>query len=123
MKTILLTDDDPEIVELIQLKLANSDYRLITARDGKEAVQTCLEQSPDLVLMDIKMPNMDGFDATKALRSKGFINPIIILTASESEADRKTADEIGCNGYILKTRDLTGVKSLINMTLLHFLKF
>ncbi len=121
MKTILLTDDDPEIVELIQLKLANSDYRLITARDGKEAIQTCLEQSPDLILMDIKMPKMSGFDATETLRSKGFTNPIIILTASESEEDRKTADELGCNGYILKTEDLPNVKSMIDWTLLHFL--
>ena len=123
MNTILLTDDDQELVELVQLKLTDSEYRLITARDGQEAVQTCLEQSPDLVLMDIEMPNMNGFDATRTLRSKGFKNPIIILTASESEDDRKTADEIGSNGYILKTGDLDNVKSVINMTLLHFLKF
>lgn len=123
MKTILLTDDDEDIIELVQLKLADSDYQLITARDGEEAVRTCMEKSPDLVLMDIDMPNMNGFDATRILRSKGFTNPIIILTASESEEDRKTADEIGINGYILKTRDLDNVKSVINMTLLHFLKF
>ncbi len=121
MKTILLTDDDPEIVELVQLKLTDSDYRLITARDGKEAIQTCLEQSPDLILMDIKMPNMNGFDATKTLRSKGFTNPIIILTSSDSEEDRKMADELGCNGYILKTEDLPNVKSMIDWTLLHYL--
>tara|TARA_B110000116_G_C16336997_1_gene359336 strand:- start:47 stop:247 length:201 start_codon:yes stop_codon:yes gene_type:complete len=66
---------------------------------------------------------MNGFDAAQSLRSKGFKNPIIILTSSESEEDRKTADELGCNGYILKTRDLTNVKSLINMTLLHYLDF
>jgi DNA-binding response OmpR family regulator len=120
MNTILLTDDDPELVELVQLKLTDSDYRLIIARDGQEAVQTCLEQAPDLVLMDIEMPNMNGFDATKTLRSKGFTNPIIILTSSDSEEDRKTADELGCNGYILKTEELTNVKSMIDWTLLHF---
>lgn len=121
MNTILLTDDDPDLVALVQLKLTDSDYRLIIARDGEEAVQTCLEQSPDLVLMDIEMPNMNGFDATKTLRSKGFTNPIIILTASNSEEDRKTADELGCNGYILKTEELSNVKSMIDWTLLHFL--
>ncbi len=121
MNTILLTDDDPELVELVKLKLTDSDYRLIIARDGQEAVQTALELSPDLILMDIYMPNMNGFDATKALRSKGFTNPIIILTASDSEEDRKTADELGCNGYILKTEELTNVKSMIDWTLLHYL--
>ena len=121
MNTILLTDDDQELVELIQLKLTGSDYRLIIARDGQEAVQTCLEQSPDLVLMDINMPIMNGFDATKTLRSKGFTNPIIILTSSDSEEDRKTADELGCNGFILKTEDLPNVRSMINWTLLHYL--
>ena len=122
MNTILLTDDDPELVELVKLKLTDSDYRLIIARDGQEAVQTALELSPDLILMDIYMPNMNGFDAIKTLRSKRFTNPIIILTSSDSEEDRKTADELGCNGYILKTRDLTNVRSMINMTLLHFLE-
>ncbi len=121
MNTILLTDDDEDIIELVQLKLADSDYRLITARDGQEAVQTCLEHSPDLVLMDIEMPNMNGFDAARTLRSKGFTNPIIILTASDSEEDRKTADELGCNGFILKTEDLPNVRSMIDWTLLHYL--
>lgn len=123
MKTILLTDDDEGIIELIQAKLADSEYQLLIARDGNEAVRTCMEKNPDLVLMDIDMPNMDGFDATIALRSKGFTNPIIILTVSDSEEDRKRANEIGINGYILKTSDLSNVKSVINMTLLHFLKF
>ncbi len=85
MKSILLTDDDPEIVELIKIKLSDSDYQLVIASDGEEAVRIGLEQSPDLILMDINMPNMNGFDATQTLRSKGFKNPIIILTSSESE--------------------------------------
>ncbi len=123
MKTILLTDDDPELIDLLYARLADTEYRLITANDGKEAVQICLDDPPDLVLMDIEMPNMNGLEATQTLRSKGFTNPIIILTASESEADRKAADEIGCNGYLLKTPDLDNIKNLINMTFLHYLQF
>lgn len=117
MKTVLLTDDNDDIVELMKLILANSGYQLVVASDGQEAVRICLEKTPDLVLMDLNMPNMNGFEATKTLREKGFSNPIVVLTASESEQDRARAEQVGCDGYILKTMEMKDVKS----TLDHFL--
>ncbi len=114
MKTVLLTDDNEDIIELVQLILANAGFELITASDGNEAVKICLEQSPDFVLMDLNMPNMNGFDATKTLREKGFTNPIVALTALESEEDKKRAIEAGCNDYILKTMEMQGVESVID---------
>ena len=60
------------------------------------------------------MPKMNGFDATKTLRDKGFANPIIVLTASESEDDRKRAEEVGCNEYILKTLEMKDVEKTID---------
>ncbi len=114
MKTILLTDDNQDTVELIQLILEDSGYNLIIANDGNEAVKICLEQTPDLVLMDLNMPNMNGFDATKTLRDKGFSNPIVVLTGSESEDDRKRAEEVGCNEYILKTLEMEDVERTID---------
>jgi CheY-like chemotaxis protein len=114
MKTVLLTDDNEDIVELVQLILKNSGYKLLTARDGNEAVEVSLAQKPDLVLMDLKMPKMNGIDATRILRSKGFTNPIVVLTASESADDRKSAEQAGCNGYILKTLDMQGVESTLD---------
>lgn len=114
MKTVLLTDDNEDIVEIVKLVLANAGYNLIFASDGIEAVEICLSQSPDLVLMDLKMPKMNGFDATKTLREKGFSNPIVVLTASELDEDRQKAEEVGCNGYILKTLDMQGVESMID---------
>lgn len=114
MKTVLLADDSQDMIELVQLVLQNSGYRMITANDGIEAVNTCLEQSPDLVLMDLNMPNMNGFEATKTLRDKGFSNPIVVLTSSESEDDRKRAEEAGCSGYILKTMDMGDVEETID---------
>lgn len=114
MKTVLLTDDNEDIVELVQLVLKNSGYKLLTARDGIEAVEICLTQKPDLVLMDLKMPRMNGFDATRTLRSKGYTNPIIVLTASESAEDRKKAEQAGVNGYILKTMDMKEVETKID---------
>lgn len=89
IKTVLLADDNQDMIELVQLVLQDSGYNMITANDGIVAVNICLEQSPDLVLMDLNMPNMNGFDATKNLRDKGFSNPIVVLTSSESEDDKK----------------------------------
>ena len=114
MKTVLLTDDNPDIVELVQLILANSGYNLVVASDGVEAVDTCLTQTPDLVLMDLKMPNMDGLAATQSLRDKGFSNPIVILTASESADDRLEAERAGCDGYIVKTLEMKEVESTLD---------
>ncbi|MBF8268469.1 MAG: putative transcriptional regulatory protein TcrX [Gammaproteobacteria bacterium] len=114
MQTVLLTDDNEYIVELVQLILKNSGYNLLIARDGVEAVDICLKQKPDLVLMDLNMPNMNGFDATRTLRAKGFTNPIIALTASELAEDRHKAEQAGFSGYILKTMDMKEVESKID---------
>jgi CheY-like chemotaxis protein len=114
MKTILLTEDNQDMIDLLKLILEDSGYKLITAKDGNEAVTICLEQTPDLVLMDLNMPKMNGFDATKTLRDKGFSKPIIVLTGSESEDDRKKAKEVGCNEYILKTLEMEDVERTID---------
>lgn len=118
MKKVLLTDDNPDMIELVQLVLANAGYQLLTASDGLKAVETCLAAKPDLVLMDLRMPSMDGFEATRELRSKGFKNPIIVLTASESEEDRRRAEEAGCDGDIIKSLDMDNVEAEIDRFLL-----
>jgi len=114
MKTVLLTDDNPDIVELVKLILAGSGYNLVIANDGVEAVNICLSQTPDLVLMDLKMPNMDGIAATRSLREKGFSNPIVVLTSSESADDRQMAEQAGCDGYIVKTLEMKAVESTLD---------
>ncbi len=114
MKTVLLTDDNEDIIELVSLVLANAGYSLITAADGLEAVDICLEQSPALVLMDLNMPGMNGIDAIKTLREKGYDNPIVVLTASDSEQDREMAEQAGCNEYVLKTMEMTGLESILD---------
>ncbi|MFQ5659495.1 MAG: response regulator [Gammaproteobacteria bacterium] len=114
MKTVLMIDDNEDIIELVQLVLANSGYQLTTSRDGLEAVRICLEETPDLVLMDLNMPNLNGFEATKTLREKGFTNPIIVLTASELEEDRQKAEQAGCDGFILKTMEMKGVEEMLD---------
>ena len=114
MKTVLLTDDNEDIIELVKLVLANAGYQLDTATDGKQAVARCLGNPPDLVLMDLNMPSLNGFDATRELRARGFKKPIVMLTASESDANRKSAKEVGCDAYILKTLNMDDVEKVID---------
>jgi two-component system response regulator MprA len=114
MKTVLLTDDKEDIIELVQLILSKSGYKLQTAHSGDEALKICRETPPDLVLMDLRMPDMDGFTAIKTLRGGGFKNPIIVLTGSESRDDRKRAFDAGCDEYILKTMEMRDLEKSID---------
>lgn len=117
-KKVLLTDDNADIIELVQLVLSESGYDLMTATDGREAIQICLKEKPDLVLMDLNMPHVNGFDATRQLRQQGFTSPIVVLTASESEEDRRKAEEAGCDAYILKTMEMRDVERVLDRFLL-----
>ena len=114
MKTVLYVDDNDEIIEIVNIVLSKSSYNLITENNSQNAIQVCLEKKPDLVLMDINMPGLDGFEISKQLREKGFKNPIIILTASESAADKQKAKSAGCTDYILKTVDMQNVGQIID---------
>jgi len=114
MKTVLLTDDNEDIIELVQLILSKSGYKLLTANGGKDALKICAETPPDLVLMDLRMPDVDGFTVTKQLRDNGFKNPIIVLTGSESAEDKKRAYEAGCDDYILKSMEMRDLEISID---------
>lgn len=114
MKTVLLTDDNEDIIELVQLILKKSGYKLKIAHGGKEALRICTESLPDLVLMDLRMPDMDGFTVMKNLRASGFNRPIIVLTGSESAEDKKKAFEAGCDDYILKTMEMRDLEFTID---------
>lgn len=114
MKTVLLTDDNEDIIELVQLILAKSGYNLKVAHGGVEALRICKESPPDLILMDLRMPDMDGFTVTKALRTTGFKNPIIVLTGSESAEDKKRAVDAGCDDYVIKTMEMRDLELKID---------
>ena len=114
MKTVLLTDDNEDIIELVKLILSKSGYNLKLATGGKDALHICKESPPDLILLDLRMPDIDGFIVTWALRGTEFIKPIIILTGSESEADRKKAFDAGCGAYIVKTMEMRELEHTID---------
>ncbi len=114
MKKVLYVDDSEETLEVVQIILAKSGYQILTASSGKQAVEVCSKEQPDLVLMDINMPDLDGFTSIQHLRSRGYNNPVVMLTASENEEDRAKAKAIGCADYILKTLDMRDIESVID---------
>ena len=114
MKTVLLADDSSLTAEIISPLIEKSGYRLITVADGAQAIDRCCEKQPDLVLMDLYMPCMDGFIAARTLREKGFTFPIVALTGSEHEEDKIKASRAGCNEYILKTLEMKEVERVLD---------
>ncbi len=101
---ILVVDDEPEAVELVEFNLKQSGYAVITAADGAEALKKARSQTPDLIVLDVMLPEMDGFEICKALRldpSTAKI-PILMLTAKAAEIDRVLGLELGANDYLTK---------------------
>lgn len=99
---ILLVDDVEDNRLLLECILANYGARTLTASDGHEAIEKALESNPDLILMDVQMPGMDGMEATKTLRSKGYMKPILALTAHVMQEARERCLEAGYNDHLPK---------------------
>ncbi len=98
---ILVVDDDPEIVSFIRRGLAYEGYKVDTASDGSEALAKSREKEPDLVILDIMMPGIDGLEVSKRLRQGGDV-PILMLTAKGTVADRVSGLESGADDYLVK---------------------
>jgi len=101
---ILVADDEPELVELVEFNLKQAGYSIATAVDGAEALKKARSQPPDLILLDIMMPEMDGLEVCKILRREPATAkvPIIMLTAKASEIDRVLGLELGADDYLTK---------------------
>lgn len=98
---ILVVDDEPRFIQLVEANLSTEDYEVITAMDGQEAVNKIASESPNLVLLDVMMPVLDGFETCKRIREFSTV-PIIMLTAKGAEKDRVRGLEIGADDYIVK---------------------
>src|SRR5437868_15098136 len=99
--TILVVDDEKNIVQLARLYLNNEGFRVETASDGKQALERAKSVRPDLVVLDIKMPEMDGLTVCKELRKTSNV-PVIILTARGDDIDRTVGLEIGADDSMSK---------------------
>ena len=101
MKRILIAEDNDSNYMLMSYIL-KAHYEFFRAKNGQEAVQKALEEQPDLVLMDIKMPIMDGLEATRQIKEQKPDMPIIALTANAFDTDREKALDAGCNDFLSK---------------------
>ena len=100
-QTILVVDDEPEIVKLVRAYLEEAGYRVMTARNGREALLVTRHEKPDLIILDLTMPEMDGLEFTRRLRQEKN-TPIIMLTARVEETDRIIGLEMGADDYVTK---------------------
>jgi len=101
MKKVLIVEDDPEIVTLLEIHLKDLDCEVIKATDGKTGLHKSLNDTPDLVILDISLPEMDGIELCRQLRAQSKV-PIIMLTAKSEEIDRVLGLEMGADDYITK---------------------
>lgn len=103
-RKILVVDDEPDAVDLVQFNLKNAGYEVVTAADGAEALKMARDFSPDLVLLDVMLPEIDGLEVCKMLRRDPATSgtPIIMLTAKAAEIDRVLGLELGADDYVTK---------------------
>jgi DNA-binding response OmpR family regulator len=100
-RTILLVDDDHKIVDLVRMYLERDGYRVIAAYDGIEALEAARQKRPDLIVLDLLLPNLDGLDVCRILRAESKV-PIVMLTAKITEEDRLTGLDLGADDYVTK---------------------
>lgn len=101
-KTVLVVDDERSIVDILVFNLAKEGYETACAYDGKEGLRLAREKNPDLILLDVMLPYMDGFEVCRTLREEGSNTPIIMITAREEETDKVFGLELGADDYITK---------------------
>ena len=101
-KRILIVEDEKNIVDILNFNLVKEGYATMEAYDGQSGLQLALEQDPDLILLDLMLPKMDGFEVCRSLREQGRTTPVIMLTAREEETDKVLGLELGADDYITK---------------------
>jgi DNA-binding response OmpR family regulator len=116
---VLVADDDADIVRFVEVNLRLEGFQVVTARDGQEALTKALELEPDVVLLDVLMPRIDGYTVCARLRAdrRGAAIPVILLTANFISADQEVARRAGADDFVVKPFDpcelMARVKALI----------
>jgi len=114
--TILLVDDEDAVQKLLTYPLEREGYRVVSARDGEEALERFAAESPDLVVLDIMLPRVDGLEVCKRLRARSTV-PIIMLTARDDELDKVVGLELGADDYITKPFSIREFRSRVRALL------
>ncbi len=101
MATVLLVDDDPTIRDLLRLYVERDGHRVLSAADGETALQVALRAHPDLVLLDVMLPGLDGFEVCRRIREASDV-PILLLTARSGDSDKVIGLDLGADDYVVK---------------------
>jgi len=103
-KKILLVDDEPHIIMMLENRMKHAGYEVITACDGQEALTKAKKEKPDLIILDLMLPKLDGYKVCRMLKfDEKYKNiPIIMLSARAQEADKKMGETVGADGYVTK---------------------
>ncbi len=114
-KKVLIVEDNEDNRELVVKVLRNKGYEMVEAADGEEALEKAVAERPDLILLDISLPKLDGYEVAKRLKSMEEFQeiPIIAFTAHAMKGDRERAIECGCEGYITKPINIHELPDLI----------
>jgi DNA-binding response OmpR family regulator len=115
-KKILVIEDEEVCVKLLDLVVDKDAYAIIIARDGEEGIAKAKNEKPDLILLDIMLPKVNGYDVAKALRSEqgGVDAPIVVISARAGEQGRERALELGCQEFISKPFRVSQVRDVID---------
>ncbi|MFQ5857142.1 MAG: response regulator transcription factor [Anaerolineae bacterium] len=120
MTTILVVDDERNIIDLAEMYLTKDGYHVLRARDGEEALTVIRQERPDLVVLDIMLPKLDGWEVCRRLRSEGDNTPVVMLTARDDDVDKIVGLELGADDYMTKPfnpRELVArVKAVLRRT-------
>jgi DNA-binding response OmpR family regulator len=116
-RTVLIVEDDPSIALGLRMNLEAEGYGVLSAEDGEKALEVVREKEPHLVILDVMLPAMNGFEVLRTLRHDGFTMPIIVLSARTGEMDKVTGLELGAEDYVAKPFSLAELLARIRAAL------
>ncbi len=122
MKTILIVDDEPDVLEVVEMLLISEKYKVLKARNGVEAIEVVNNNTPDLVILDIMMPEMDGVEVCRRMRNMDNMRdkPIVMFSAKLSAIDKKESFDAGADGFITKPFNargfIAGIKTYLELS-------
>ncbi len=118
-KRILVVDDEIEIVRVLQRGLVAHGYEVLTTDNGKTALEAVLQQRPDLLLLDLNLPGMNGLEVCKQIRTQSELPPIIVITVRNKERDKVRALDLGADDYVSKPFSINEVLARVRVALRH----